>query len=139
MASNLLINPIKLRFYIERYEKENKLINVRETFVPTIRTKPLTVKMYAKHDVFSSSDVREDDINLIKRQMEMISKDIYSFRPPVVNMEYGWFTESLIPVMKDPRLRFSRKQSDFVANELLRRKLQKGLPEKRFVGVPFRT
>lgn len=87
MATNLLINPIKLRFYTERYGKEKKLINVRETFVPTIRTKPLTGKLYAKHDVFSPFDVREDDINLIKRKMEMIPKDIYSFRPPAVNME----------------------------------------------------
>lgn len=87
MATNLLINPIKLRFYTERYEKEKKLINVRETFVPTTRTKSLTGKFYAKHDVFSPLDVREDDINLIKRQTEMIPKDIYSFRPPAVNME----------------------------------------------------
>ncbi|KYN10568.1 hypothetical protein ALC57_17173 [Trachymyrmex cornetzi] len=136
MATNLLIDPVKLRFYIERYRKENKLINVRETFVPTTCVKPLTGKFYAKHDVFSLSDVREDDINLIKRQMEMIPTDIYSFRPPTVNMEYGWFTASLIPISKDPRLRFSRKQSDFVTNELLRRKLQRGLPEKLFSGVP---
>lgn len=87
MATNLLMNPIKLRFYIERYEKENKLINVQETFVPTTRTKSLTGKFYAKHDVFSPSDVREDDINLIKRQTETTPKDIYWFRPPTVNME----------------------------------------------------
>ncbi|XP_012064259.1 PREDICTED: uncharacterized protein LOC105627584 [Atta cephalotes] len=133
-----LTDPVKLRFYLERYRKENKLINVRETFVPTIYVKPLTGKFYAKHDVFSPSDVREDDINLIKR-MEMIPTDIYSFRPPTVNMEYGWFTTLLIPISKDPRLRFSRKQSDFITNELLRRKLQKGLPEKPFFGVPFKT
>ncbi|KYN00298.1 PREDICTED: uncharacterized protein LOC108776027 [Cyphomyrmex costatus] len=139
MATNLLINPVKLRFYIERYRKENKLINVRETFVPTTYTKSLTGKFYAKHDAFSPLDVRQDDINLIKRQMQMIPTDIYSFRPPTVNMEYGWFAASLIPISKDPRLLFSRKQSDFVTNELLRRKLQKGLPEKRFSGVPFRT
>lgn len=87
MATNLLINPMKLRFYLERYRKENELINVRETFVPTTRIKSLTGKFYAKHDVFSPSDVRKDDIHLIKRQTEMIPKDIYSFRPPTVNME----------------------------------------------------
>ncbi|XP_011647619.1 uncharacterized protein LOC105433846 [Pogonomyrmex barbatus] len=139
MATSLLTNPIKLRFYIERYEKENKLISVQETFVATVRTKSLTGKFYAKHDVFSPSDAREEDINLIKRQTEMTPKDIYSFRPPTVNMEYGWFTTPLVSIRKDPRLRFSRKQSDFIANELVRRKLQKGLPEKKFVGVPFRT
>ncbi|KAL6257326.1 hypothetical protein P5V15_010901 [Pogonomyrmex californicus] len=139
MATSLLTNPIKLRFYIERYEKENKLISVQETFVATVRTKSLTGKFYAKHDVFSPSDAREEDINLIKRQTEMAPKDIYSFRPPTVNMEYGWFTTPLVSIRKDPRLRFSRKRSDFIANELVRRKLQKGLPEKKFVGVPFRT
>jgi len=56
----------------------------------------------------------------------------YSYR-------YGWFTTSLISVSKDPRLRFSKKQSDFVTNELVRRKLQKGLLEKKFAGLPFRT
>lgn len=87
MAADLLVNPIKLRFYLEIYEKERKLRNVRETFVPTTRTKSLTGKFYAKHDVFSPLDVKEDDINLIKRQTEMIPKDVYSFRPPAVNME----------------------------------------------------
>lgn len=62
-------------------------MNVRETFMPTTRTKPLTGKFYAKHDVFSPSDVKADVIYLIKRQTEMIPKDIYSFRPPTVNME----------------------------------------------------
>lgn len=87
MATNLLINSKKLRFYVERYEEEKKFISVRETFVPSTRTKSLTGKFYAKHDVFSSSDVKEDDIELIRRQTEMIPKNIYSFRPPAVNME----------------------------------------------------
>lgn len=82
-----MMNSIKQRFYVERCEKEKKLISVRETFVPTTRTKSLTGKFYAKHDVFSPSDVKEDDINLIKRQTEMTPKDVYSFRPPAVNME----------------------------------------------------
>ncbi|XP_067213879.1 uncharacterized protein [Linepithema humile] len=139
MASNLLTNPIKLRFYLERYEKEKKLVSVRETFVPTTRTKALTGKFYAKHDVLSLSDVREDDINLIKRRTEMTPKEVYSFRPPAVNMEYGWFIAPLIPVTKDPRLRFSRKYCDFIVNEVTRRKLRGGLSEKKFTGVPFKT
>ncbi|EZA53329.1 hypothetical protein DMN91_005119 [Ooceraea biroi] len=139
MATDLLTNPIKLRFYIERYEKENKLITLQKTFVPTTtRTKSLTGKFYARHDVISPSDVREDDVNLIKRQTEATPKDIYTFRPPAVNMEYGWFSVPLIPVTRDPRLCFSRKQSDFIANEIQLRKLQ-GLPEKKFTGVPFKT
>lgn len=86
MATHLLTNPIKLRFYIERYEKENKLTSVRERFAPSVRTKLLTGKFYAKHDVIPPWDIREDDLDLIKRQ-EMTPKDIYSFRPPAVNME----------------------------------------------------
>lgn len=52
---------------------------------------------------------------------------------------YGWFSVPLVPITKDPRLRFSRKPADFVVIELVRRKLQKGLPHKRFAGVPFKT
>lgn len=85
MTTNLM-NPVKLRFYKERYEKESKLTSVRETFTPTIRTKSLTGKFYAKHDVIPSWDIRKDDLDLIKRQ-EMTAKDIYSFRPPTFNME----------------------------------------------------
>ncbi|GAB1859697.1 hypothetical protein CAJAP_00776 [Camponotus japonicus] len=136
--ANLLMNPVKLRFYKERYERENKLISVRETFTPTIRTKSLTGKFYAKHDVIPPWDIRQEDVDLIKRQ-ELTPKDIYSFRPPAVNMEYGWFPAPLIPITRDPRLRFPKKQSDFVTYELARRKLHKGLPEKKFAGVPFRT
>ncbi|EFN66409.1 hypothetical protein EAG_07767 [Camponotus floridanus] len=135
--ANLLMNPAKLRFYKERYERENKLISVRETFTPTIRTKSLTGKFYAKHDVIPPWEIRQEDVDLIKRQ-EMTPKNIYSFRPPAVNMEYGWFSAPLIPITRDLRLRFPRKQSDFVTYELAR-KLHKGLPEKKFAGVPFRT
>lgn len=52
---------------------------------------------------------------------------------------YGWFTVPLVPVTKDPRLRFSRKYADFVLNEVTRRKLLGGLPEEKFIGVPFKT
>ncbi|XP_029159221.1 uncharacterized protein LOC114931396 [Nylanderia fulva] len=137
MATHLLMNPIKLRFYIERYEKENKLTSVLETFAPSVRTKLLTGKFYAKHDVIPPWDIREDDLDLIKRQ-EMTPKDIYSFRPPAVNMEYGWFSTPLIPIARDPRLRFSRKQSDFITHELARRKLQGGSLERKFAGPPFK-
>lgn len=86
MATDLLTNPAKLRFYTERYERESKLTSVRETFAPAIQTKSLTGKFYAKHDVIPPWDVREDDVELIRRR-EMTPKDIYSFRPPAVNME----------------------------------------------------
>ncbi|KAL0126501.1 hypothetical protein PUN28_005097 [Cardiocondyla obscurior] len=69
----------------------------------------------------------------------MVPKDVYSFRPPTVNMEYGWFAVPLVPVAQDPRLRFSRKQFDFIANELVRKKLQKRLPEMKSTGIPFKT
>lgn len=81
------MNPVKQRFYTERYEKENKLISLRETFVPDARAKPLAGKFYAKHDVLSPLDVKEEDVALIKRATESTPKDIYSFRPPAINME----------------------------------------------------
>lgn len=81
------MDPIKTRFYKERYEKETKLINVREIFMPNVQAKSLTGKFYAKHDVISLSDIREDDVALVKRKTELTPKDIYSFRPPAVNME----------------------------------------------------
>lgn len=81
------VNPVKLRFYLERYEKENKFIKVYEKFTSNVRVKPLTGKFYAKHDVLSVADAREEDVKLIARHKEMTPTEVYSFRPPSVNME----------------------------------------------------
>ncbi|XP_025162920.1 uncharacterized protein LOC105187563 [Harpegnathos saltator] len=88
------MDPFKLRVYTERFEKENRLISVREVFVPSLRTKPLTGKFYAKHDVLSPADVKQNDVDLVKREMEKTPKDVYSFRPPAANMEYAPLRET---------------------------------------------
>ncbi|XP_076640558.1 uncharacterized protein LOC143352147 [Colletes latitarsis] len=131
------MNPMKLRFYTERFEKENKYLQLQEKFVAIPRTNALTSKFYAKHDVIPASEVRQEYVDLITKRFISIPKDIYSFRPPTVNMEYGWFTEPLIPRTTDSRLSFPRKRTDFIANELQIRHVQRGLPVEKFTGIPF--
>lgn len=82
------MNPIKLRFYTELYEKENRHIKLQEKFVPIARTTPLTGKFYARHEVIPLSEVRQDYVDLIARRTILLPTDIYTFRPPTVNMEY---------------------------------------------------
>ncbi|EFN79779.1 NUAK family SNF1-like kinase 1 [Harpegnathos saltator] len=53
--------------------------------------------------------------------------------------KYGWFNVPLVPLSKDPRLRFPRRQVDFIAVEVSRRRQYGGLPEEKFTGVPFKT
>ncbi|KOC68821.1 NUAK family SNF1-like kinase 1 [Habropoda laboriosa] len=81
--------------------------------------------------------VRQEYVDLIVKRQNLSPKDIYTFRPPTVNMEYGWFAEPFIPRTDDSRLRFPIEQSDFIGNELRIRHLQKGLPVEKFTGVPF--
>ncbi|XP_043490483.1 uncharacterized protein LOC122516605 [Polistes fuscatus] len=133
------MDPVKLRFYAERYEKENRILKLQEQFVLTTHTKSLTGKFYARHDAVSSFDIPEEYIEFIERRTALTPKNIYTFRPPSVNMEYGWFTKLLIPISNDPRLNFVKKGCDFIKKELYQRHLQKGLPVKRFTGVPFKT
>ncbi|XP_060823485.1 uncharacterized protein LOC132911098 [Bombus pascuorum] len=133
------MNPVKLRFYTERYEKEKKYFRLQEKFVAIARTKPLTGKFYAKRDAIPASEVRREYVDLITKRLVLSPKDIYAFKPPTVNMEYGWFSEPLIPRTKDPRLSFARKQTDFIANELRIRHVQRGLPTEKFLGIPFKV
>ncbi|KAK2586555.1 hypothetical protein KPH14_011443 [Odynerus spinipes] len=133
------MDPIKLRFYAERYEKENRTLKLQEKFSLTTQTKSLTGKFYARHDAISSFDIPDEYIKFIERHTALTPKDIYVFRPPAVNMEYGWFTKPLIPRSKDPRLQFARRNCDFIKKELHQRHLHKGLPVERFTGVPFKT
>ncbi|XP_076663100.1 uncharacterized protein LOC143366152 [Andrena cerasifolii] len=132
------MNPIKLRFYTEVFETEKKYIKLQEKFVPIARTIPPTGKFYAKHEVIPLSEVRQDYVDLIARRTILLPTDIYTFRPPTVNMEYGWFSEPLTPPTKDPRLCFPRTQADFIAAELRIRHINRGLPMEKFVGVPFK-
>lgn len=83
------MNPVKLRFYIERYEKEKKYFRLQEKFVAIARTKPLTGKFYAKHDVIPRSEVRQEYVDLISKRLLLTPKDIYKFKPPTVNMQYA--------------------------------------------------
>ncbi|XP_076162367.1 uncharacterized protein LOC143144150 [Ptiloglossa arizonensis] len=129
-------NPAKLRFYTERYEKENKYLQLREQFVPIPRTEPLTGKFYAKHDTISASEVRPEYVDLIEKRFVAVPRDLYPRGPPTVNMEYGWFSEPLPPTT-DPKLRFPRKRTDFVSGELRMRHLHRGLPVEKFTGIPF--
>ncbi|XP_047356468.1 uncharacterized protein LOC124951708 [Vespa velutina] len=133
------MDPIKLRFYVERYEKESRTLKLQEKFVLTDQIKSLTGKFYARHDAVSLFDIPEEYIKFIERRTALKPKDIYKFRPPSVNMEYGWFIKPLIPRSFDPRLHFAKKGCDFIKKELYQRHLQKGLPVERFTGVPFKT
>lgn len=83
------MNPVKLRFYTERYEKEKKYFRLQEKFVAIARTKPLTGKFYAKHDAIPASEVRREYVDLISKRLVLTPKDIYAFKPPTVNMEYA--------------------------------------------------
>ncbi|KAK9293627.1 hypothetical protein QLX08_011484 [Tetragonisca angustula] len=133
------MNPVKLRFYTERYEKEKRHFRLREEFVAIARTKPLTGKFYAKHDAIPPSEIRQEYVDLISKRLILTPKDVYAFKPPTVNMMYGWFSEPLIPQTNDPRLQFHRKQTDFISNELRIRHVQRGLPVEKFVGMPFKV
>ncbi|XP_033210963.1 uncharacterized protein LOC117169019 [Belonocnema kinseyi] len=133
------MDPIKLRFFMEICEKENKYIRIQEKFIPSLSSKPITGKFYAKHDAVSFDEIPEDYLKLIERKENSVPRDRYSFPPPTANMDYGWFTEPLIPRSKDPRLHFATKGSDFLKTELKLRHLNRGLPVTKFVGVPFRS
>lgn len=83
------MNPVKLRFYTERYEKERKFFRLQEKFVAIGRKKPLTAKFYAKHDQIPASEVRQEYVDLITKRLILGPKDIYTFKPPTVNMQYA--------------------------------------------------
>ncbi|XP_046743256.1 uncharacterized protein LOC124409585 [Diprion similis] len=133
------MDPIKLRFYVEKYAKENRETKLVETFYATPKNRSITGKFYAKHEAITSMNAPQEYIDLIAKSVSYVPKDIYKYRPPAVNMDYGWFTEPLIPRSKDPRLYFPAKQCDFIKNELLIRHQNKGVPEEKFKGVPFKT
>lgn len=81
------MDPIKLRFFTEIYEKENRNIRIQEKFIPSLSSKPITGKFYAKHDVLSLDEIIEDYLKLIERKENSVPRDRYSFPPPTANME----------------------------------------------------
>ena len=81
------MDPTKIRFLSEIFEKENRNIKIQEKFIPSLRTKPVTGKFYAKHDALTLEEVPEEYVKLIKRKEEAIPKDLYSYPAPTANME----------------------------------------------------
>ncbi|XP_058794407.1 uncharacterized protein LOC131666064 [Phymastichus coffea] len=134
-----MLNPKKLKFLTEKYEKENSNLKLQEEFIALPGLNPISGKFYAKHEALSSDDDPPVDyVNLVKRSASSIPKDHYQFPPPCVNMQYGWFNEPLIARSMDKRLYFPITQCDFIKQEIYIREMQKTLPENKFEGVPFR-
>lgn len=81
------MNPTKLKFLIEKYEKENKNLRLHEEFIALPGADPITPKFYAKHDVLTGEDIPDKFVQIIKKKYTTTPKDIYEFPPPCVNME----------------------------------------------------
>ncbi|XP_043482458.1 uncharacterized protein LOC122511350 [Leptopilina heterotoma] len=81
------MDPLKLRFLTERYKKESRFITLIGEFKPSIRSKPVTGKFYAKHDALLIENVPEDFIKFIIKKKNATPKDFHSYPPPSINME----------------------------------------------------
>lgn len=81
------MDPIKLRFYIEKYAKENRDIKLIETFNASPKNKSITGKFYAKHEAITSMDAPQEYVELLAKAQSYAPKKIYKYRPPAVNME----------------------------------------------------
>lgn len=81
------MNPNKLRFLTERYEKENMGLKLQEKFIALPGLKAVSGKFYAKHDVLLSDNVPEEYVDLVKRLASTTPKDNFDFPPPSANME----------------------------------------------------
>lgn len=84
------MDPMKLRFYIEKYAKENRDTKLVETFYATPKTKSITGKFYARHEANTSLDAPKEFVDLIAKTESYSPKDIYKYRPPAVNMEWEY-------------------------------------------------
>lgn len=81
------MDPIKQRFYAERYEKENRNVSFFENFAPNSKARALTGKFYSRHDLPSSDEVPEEFLMLIDKRNYSTPKDTYDYKPPSANME----------------------------------------------------
>lgn len=81
------MDPVKLRFYTERYKKESRNIKLAEEFIPIPRTKSVTRKFYARHDAIALTDIPSEYTKIIAKYAVLTPKDVYTYRPPTVNME----------------------------------------------------
>ncbi|XP_015113140.1 uncharacterized protein LOC107038510 [Diachasma alloeum] len=131
------MDPIKRLFYTEQYKKQNRNIKLVEEFIPLPKKKSVTPKFYSKYEGLGSEEAPAEYIKLIERFTEWVPQDIYTYEPPTANMDYGWFSQPLIPRSTDPRLHFPLKQCDVVKTEIRIRDTDKGLPREKFVGTPF--
>ncbi|XP_078050976.1 uncharacterized protein LOC144477261 [Augochlora pura] len=135
-----MMNPVKLRFLTERYDKEKKHLRLQEEFVAIGRSEASTGnKFYAKHDAFLESEIRQEYVDLVTRRNILTPRAVYPSGPPTVNMQYGWHSDSLLPATNDPRLRFPRTRTDFIAIELEIRYTRRGIPVEKFTGIPFKV
>lgn len=81
------MDPIKLLFYTEQYEKTNRKIKLTEKFAAIPKKKLITGKFYSKYEGINSINAPDEYIKLIERYYELRPKDIYSYRPPTMNMK----------------------------------------------------
>ncbi|KAJ8666843.1 hypothetical protein QAD02_008505 [Eretmocerus hayati] len=126
------MNPLKLRFLTERYEKELLGLKLQEEFIALPGQTPVSGKFYAKHDAPLPNHVAPAEyIKIVQRSTSVTPKENYDFPPPCVNMEYGWFIEPLIPRSRDPRLHFPLSQCDFIKTEIYIREMQKKMPKPK--------
>lgn len=83
----MFINPAKFRFYTEKYEKENRNLQLFENFKPSSHAVPVTGKFYARHDALDKIDPPDEYITLLKKKSVMLPTEIYSYHPPSMNMQ----------------------------------------------------
>lgn len=81
------MDPTKIKFLIEKYEKENKNLFLHEEFIALPGADPITPKFYARHEVLKSVKVPDKFVEIVKKKYSTTPKDIYEFPPPTVNME----------------------------------------------------
>lgn len=84
-----MLNPKKLKFLTEKYDKENRIMYLQEEFIALPGQKPpVSGKFYAKHEAHSADeDPPVAYYDLVKRSASATPTDIYQFPPPCVNMQ----------------------------------------------------
>lgn len=80
------MDPRKILFYTEQYEKANRKIKLFENFVALPTNKPVTGKFYSKYEGLNSISAPDEYIKLIERYKEMKPREIYPDGAPTVNM-----------------------------------------------------
>lgn len=81
------MNPLKIRFYTERIEKDNKNIQLFSTYAPPSKLETITGKFYARHDSSSTITPPDEFVRMIEKRKSLRPNQIYEYEPPCVNME----------------------------------------------------